>query len=143
MDECEALCHRIGIMVAGRLRCLGNAQHLKNKYGQGYQLDVNTDSKHAEDLLNGIAKLFPNSKLLERHDGVMKFQLLPADGVSQNLADVFELIEKSKEQLHIGEYSVSQTSLEQIFINFAKQQDEEKTDAPPADKEPLKTITAV
>lgn len=31
MDEVEALCHRIGIMVKGKLRCLGSAQHLKNK----------------------------------------------------------------------------------------------------------------
>jgi ABC-type multidrug transport system ATPase subunit len=33
MEECEALCHRIGIMANGRLRCLGSAQHLKNKFG--------------------------------------------------------------------------------------------------------------
>lgn len=31
MEECEALCPRIGIMAGGRLRCLGSAQHLKNR----------------------------------------------------------------------------------------------------------------
>ena len=36
MEEAEALCNRIGIMVGGRLRCLGPAQHLKNKFGRGY-----------------------------------------------------------------------------------------------------------
>ncbi len=40
MEEAEALCTRIGIMVGGRLRCLGSAQHLKDKFGSGYQLDV-------------------------------------------------------------------------------------------------------
>jgi ATP-binding cassette subfamily A (ABC1) protein 3 len=29
----EALSHNIGIMVDGRLQCLGNKQHLKEKYG--------------------------------------------------------------------------------------------------------------
>ena len=29
LEEAEALCGRIGIMVGGRLRCLGSAQHLK------------------------------------------------------------------------------------------------------------------
>ena len=40
MDECEALCSRIGIMANGKLRCLGSAQHLKNKFGNGYQLEL-------------------------------------------------------------------------------------------------------
>jgi ABC-type multidrug transport system ATPase subunit len=31
MDECEALCTRIAIMVAGEFKCLGSVQHLKNK----------------------------------------------------------------------------------------------------------------
>ena len=40
MEECEALCPRIGIMANGKLRCLGSAQHLKNKFGQGYQVEL-------------------------------------------------------------------------------------------------------
>jgi len=40
MEECEALCPRIGIMANGRLRALGSAQHLKNKFGQGYQIEM-------------------------------------------------------------------------------------------------------
>merc|ERR1711902_338269 len=40
MEECEALCHRLCIMTAGQLRCLGTPQHLKSKYGKGYQLDL-------------------------------------------------------------------------------------------------------
>ncbi|MEW5308043.1 MAG: hypothetical protein WDW38_000031 [Sanguina aurantia] len=31
MEECEALCGRIGIMVAGRMTCLGSVQHLKSR----------------------------------------------------------------------------------------------------------------
>jgi ABC-type multidrug transport system ATPase subunit len=36
MEECEALCTRIGIMTAGRLACLGTVQHLKNRFGAGW-----------------------------------------------------------------------------------------------------------
>ena len=32
MEECEALCTRMGIMVNGRFQCLGSAQHLKSRY---------------------------------------------------------------------------------------------------------------
>ena len=41
------------------------------------------------------------------------------------LADVFEQIESAKGELNIQEYSVTQTSLEQIFNQFAAQQEEE------------------
>ena len=40
MSECEVLCSRIGIMVGGRLRCLGSAQHLRDKYGNGYVIQL-------------------------------------------------------------------------------------------------------
>ena len=46
MEECEALCPRIGIMAGGKLRCLGSAQHLKTKFGQGYQVEMKV--KHVE-----------------------------------------------------------------------------------------------
>ena len=40
MGECESLCNRVGIMVAGQLSCIGSPQHLKSKFGKGYQLDI-------------------------------------------------------------------------------------------------------
>jgi len=43
MEECEALCPRIGIMANGRLCCLGSAQHLKNRFGQGFQIEMKVD----------------------------------------------------------------------------------------------------
>ena len=39
MEECEALCDRLGIMVDGQFRCLGSVQHVKAKFGRhGYSL---------------------------------------------------------------------------------------------------------
>jgi len=40
MEECEVLCSRLAVMVNGRLRCLGSAQHLKNRFGDGYTMNV-------------------------------------------------------------------------------------------------------
>lgn len=36
MEECEALCTRLTIMVGGKMRCLGSLQHLKERFGQGF-----------------------------------------------------------------------------------------------------------
>ena len=45
--------------------------------------------------------------------------------VMRKLSTLFGFIESRKEQLCIQEYSISQTSLEQIFNQFAAQQEEE------------------
>jgi len=59
MEECEALCPRIGIMAGGKLRCLGSSQHLKNRFGQGYQIEMKV--KHPDDgdhdVLNATRKI--------------------------------------------------------------------------------------
>lgn len=55
MEEAEALCGRIGIMVQGQLRALGTKQHLKEKFGSGYELVVKlmvTSANHQEILEN-------------------------------------------------------------------------------------------
>lgn len=40
MEEAEALATKIGIMVNGELKCLGSVQHIKNKFGKGYELEI-------------------------------------------------------------------------------------------------------
>jgi ATP-binding cassette, subfamily A (ABC1), member 3 len=40
MEECEALCTRLAIMVNGQFKCLGSTQHLKTKFGRGFVLTI-------------------------------------------------------------------------------------------------------
>lgn len=42
MEEAEALCTRIGVMVNGRLCCIGSGQHLKHRFGNGYEINIKT-----------------------------------------------------------------------------------------------------
>ena len=46
MEECEALCTRLTIMVGGRMRCLGSLQQLKAQYGAGYTLVIKVPFQH-------------------------------------------------------------------------------------------------
>lgn len=50
MEEAEALCTRIGVMVNGRLQCLGSPQHLKLRFGDGFEVNVKTELP-SEDLI--------------------------------------------------------------------------------------------
>lgn len=49
MEECEALCTRLTIMVRGRMKCIGSNQYLKQKYGQGYTIMVKLDPKYTKE----------------------------------------------------------------------------------------------
>lgn len=46
MEESEALCTNLGIMVNGQFECFGNIQHLKHKYGKGYSLIIKCKTNH-------------------------------------------------------------------------------------------------
>lgn len=50
MEECEALCTRLAVMVNGQFKCLGSPQHLKSKFGSGYTLlaKVHTEGDFGE-----------------------------------------------------------------------------------------------
>ena len=58
MEECEALCTKIGIMVNGRLRCLGGPQHLKNKFGQGFTAKI---TSQGADVKSVMKRYFPGN----------------------------------------------------------------------------------
>ena len=40
MEEAEALSTNMGIMVDGQFKCFGSKQHIKNKFGTGYQVEI-------------------------------------------------------------------------------------------------------
>lgn len=58
MDECEALCSRLAIMVAGKFRCLGEITTLKNKFGQGYTVQLKISSDATEENLISLKTSF-------------------------------------------------------------------------------------
>ena len=50
MDEAEALCNKIGIMVKGEFKCFGNASHIKDKYGTGYEIEFKVRTLEEEEV---------------------------------------------------------------------------------------------
>lgn len=40
IEECEALCTRMTVLVNGQSKCLGSSQHLKNKFCKGFELKI-------------------------------------------------------------------------------------------------------
>lgn len=70
-----------------------------------------------------MARHFPGCALLEHHSDMFRYTV---PSLPSRIGAVFALLEAHKQELHIREYSISQTTLEQIFNSFASQQEEEK-----------------
>ncbi|CAE7537317.1 ABCA3 [Symbiodinium natans] len=131
MEEAEALSSRMAIQVRGSLRCLGTTMHIKQKYGTGYQLElflsqgasVGDGFATKQEELGAFVqqKISADSSLLEGHAGRFLYQL-PPRGESLQLGRVFQALEAEKGRLGITDYSLSQPSLEQVFLRFAKEQ---------------------
>lgn len=134
MEECEALCTRLAIMVNGRFRCLGSVQHLKHRYGQGYQLKfkANVKNGNVDALKNFVASTFTQPVLKEEYSGEVTYQV---DHESRGWAYMFAKCAEAQQLFNLEDYSVSQTTLEQVFLEFAKFQlaedtkEKEKVDA--------------
>jgi len=118
MEECEALCQRIGIISQGDLKCLGSSQHLKHRFGRGLQIDISTGAFSPDAARQFMQSEFKTAQELECYGNKIKYTVSHTEG--RSLRDIFTTIEKCKNQYHIAEYSVGQTSLEQIFLTFAK-----------------------
>eukprot|EP00004_Rigifila_ramosa_P017198 TRINITY_DN4159_c0_g2_i3.p2 TRINITY_DN4159_c0_g2~~TRINITY_DN4159_c0_g2_i3.p2 ORF type:complete len:153 (-),score=36.42 TRINITY_DN4159_c0_g2_i3:7-465(-) len=121
MEECEALCNRIGIMVNGELAALGSSSQLKLKYGEGYFVDVTCFE--SESAMSGVAErikhLFPSTEVAESEFGRVKLRVAASE---MNLPAIFAELQQKMSDFGIRDYAVSQTTLEQVFLSISKRQ---------------------
>lgn len=85
------------------------------RFGDGYTIVVriagsNPDLKPVQEFF-GLA--FPGSVLKEKHRNMLQYQL-PSS--LSSLARIFSILSQSKKRLHIEDYSVSQTTLDQVSV---------------------------
>ncbi|ETE68044.1 ATP-binding cassette sub-family A member 5, partial [Ophiophagus hannah] len=127
MAEAEAICDRVAILVSGKLRYIGTVQHLKTKFGRGYFLEMKLketpESQQKEYLQRKILSIFPNANCLKSFASILAYKI-PKEDV-QSLALVFSKLEEAKHAFNVEEYSFSQATLDQVFVELVKEQEEE------------------
>uniref|UniRef100_A0A8C2KUA2 ATP-binding cassette, sub-family A (ABC1), member 12 n=1 Tax=Cyprinus carpio TaxID=7962 RepID=A0A8C2KUA2_CYPCA len=118
MEECEALCTRLAIMVKGQFRCLGSLQHIKNRFGKGFTVKMYLAGASCDvDMIsNFMQQNFPSTYLKDHHSNMVEYHVPVAPG---GVGSIFGLLESNKAVLQIKHFSVSQTTLDEVFINFA------------------------
>jgi ATP-binding cassette subfamily A (ABC1) protein 5 len=118
--------------------CIGSPQHLKTKFGVGYNLEIklkvddtefSQHSSHANNIIDEqkfafVHQYFPESSLNEIFENRAIYSI-PKSSIT-SIAETFFLLETLKAKHNIEEYSFSQTTLEQIFLQFAKNNEVEE-----------------
>nr|CCC95240.1 unnamed protein product [Trypanosoma congolense IL3000] len=113
MEEVGAVAQRVAIMKDGVLLCIGSNARLKEKYGAGYEMCIRVvDGVSHEGVEGFVAEKFPEACLRE-HKGRQFVYSLPS---TTSLADTFRTLESNKQRLSIEDYSVSQATIERVFL---------------------------
>mmetsp|Transcript_2193 Transcript_2193/g.6087 ORF Transcript_2193/g.6087 Transcript_2193/m.6087 type:complete len:124 (-) Transcript_2193:398-769(-) len=118
MVEADTLCNRIAIIADGKLKVIGNQQHLKDRYGSGYLLQLNlvkSDIDNQESAMAFVLKRLHSDATLATKQAKTLHVNLPRD---LDLERVFRALysPESKTEGRINQFLLSQSSLEDVFI---------------------------
>ncbi|NWW64557.1 ABCAA protein, partial [Ifrita kowaldi] len=135
MEEAEAVCDRVAILVAGQLRCIGSIQYLKNKFGKGYLLEIKVKDPESSDALHAeILKIFPGAARQERFPSLLVYKVPMKDALP--LSQSFSKLEEAKRSCSLEEYSFSLNTLTQavsshpfqVFLELSREQEKDNFD---------------
>ncbi len=119
MEECEALCTKLGILSKGQFKTLGTSAYIKSKYGRGFSFSVKckrraqADSDRVQLVQDYLLAAIPNTSLKDKQQETLFFQ---CEGAETPMADIFYQLENNRDSLDIESFAVSETTLEQVFM---------------------------
>jgi len=130
MDECQELGTRIGVLIDGKISATGSLKRLQELFCTSYFVEISLMAHACEDAEKKIIEIFESHDMLaESYESLpYRFKLrVPfvngaGNGTTQQLAKIFDLLEKNKESHAIKFYSVAPMNLEQIFIDLSRKQ---------------------
>ncbi|XP_033223873.1 phospholipid-transporting ATPase ABCA1 isoform X3 [Belonocnema kinseyi] len=121
--ECERLCPRVGILAKAGLRCIGSPQHLKHRFGEGHIVLLRLkQSLSPDDLKEAISRHIPKAIVCSRQARTAR--LLIPRGQEIALSITFTKVRNLAEDLQVTDFTVTQSSLDQVLVNFSEQLDE-------------------
>ena len=120
LDEAEYLGDRIGIMSSGHFICSGTSSYLKSKYPCGFNLNLlmnpsTFNVNNRQKLYNEVRKYEPNLEIKISSKGLFSINI---QSDNKNIQEIFDIIESNKEEYGIEDYTVSSTSLEDVFLKL-------------------------
>ncbi|NXG20689.1 ABCA9 protein, partial [Grallaria varia] len=131
LEEAAAVCDRVAILVSGRLRYIGSLEDLKSKFGTSYHLEIQmTDTSQSDALHAEVLSLFPCAARQGRTSSLLVYKIPMADALP--LSRSFSKLEAAKQNFRLEEYSLSLSTLQQIFVDITRDAEEHDLEAAPS-----------
>ena len=80
------------------------------------------DAERTAELKEFVDRHFPRNRVKDQHAGIVSFELTGG----YKWAEIFARLEEARGLLNFEDYSVSQVTLEQVFLEFTKHQAEDE-----------------
>ncbi|XP_024158019.1 ABC transporter A family member 2 [Rosa chinensis] len=133
MEEADILGDRIGIMAKGRLRCIGTSIRLKSRFGTGFIATVSfSESTNGQSPPHGDALTTPHHEAVkqffkyhldvlpkEENKAFLTF-VIPHDREAL-LTKFFKELQDREIEFGISDIQLGLTTLEEVFLNIARQ----------------------
>jgi ATP-binding cassette subfamily A (ABC1) protein 3 len=144
MEEADALANRAGIM-ARRMLAIGTSDYLRKRHGSGYYMHLvmksapHTSDQEIANLESWIKGSFPGSVIDDKtyhgqvrfsvphgEDREMESKVVGVDEISSDgdvrggsrIGSFITILEENREELGLEHYSVSPTTLDQVFLTI-------------------------
>ena len=129
MDEADVLGDRIAIVKEGRLRALGTAKYLKQRFGLGYLMRMSlVEHTNPQPIDREVKKFIPNASIASSAGTELSIRL-PREAVPF-FPTVFENLEQQSQQLGIRTYGIETTTLEEVFMRIVNEDNEQLLNDP-------------
>lgn len=125
LEEMEGLAgrpHRVAVMVAGQLHCVGTLQQLRSRLGASYEVRMwLSDPAHGTEAEELMCAACVGCSVAERAGCRMAFRV-PKAALRDGVGTVFAALEGSamRRAGRIADYAVGEASLEQLFLAIAR-----------------------
>ena len=114
LEEAESICTRMFIMSKGKIAFHGTPTELRQQMKSGYILSINNENVDYEGLLGCIRKVVPEAEV---DPDINTHIRLPDD---MRMTDVLAELEKNKKRLHLTNYTVHVTNLEELLVQLVQ-----------------------
>ena len=159
MEEADALANRAGI-VAGRLLALGGTEELRHAWGDVLNVHMvheaapHVDAEEMERIRAWVLQHVAHANVEEQTwYGQLRFSVPHkiAGGMEKQkseqrdamtVGELFALLEANKETLRFAQYSVSPTTLDQVFLNVVNRHNVEEEGGDSGPSQPRRNFRA-
>lgn len=121
LEEAETLSDRVAIMSYGKLKCIGKAEELKMRYGRGHHFSVSLPAIKVAELHDALTTIAPGARVETELGGNIEY-VLPK---SFKIPQIFALMNEKRDALEIRDWSISQATLEDVFLEVTQRSDPE------------------